>query len=728
MDHHITHAMLMTMMAAISAGILLIVLSRRINTSAIVLLLLGGFALGPEGVGIVQSEQLGNGLPVIVALAIGLILFEGGLTLDLQGYRSTPRFIRRLLSIGVLITWGATALGVWLVFRFDPSFCFLSASLVIVTGPTVIAPLLKRIKIKTNLHSILHWEGVLIDPVGVFIAILCYEWIGDHGRDVALIRFLLRFICGMALGLGGGLLIYALIKRRFVPDDMVNAFALGMATLIFGCAEALFSESGLLAVTVAGFVLGIKKPGEIKEIRQFKAEITDLLIGTLFILLAARLKLEQFVDFGLAGLLVVAIVVFVARPLNIAISGWGIKLTGRERLFLSWVAPRGIVAASMASLFTLNLTVRGVPNASFVETFVYSVIVITVLLQGFSAGPLARILKLQRLVPTGWLIVGAHSLGRSVARFILDMSSNSVVLIDTNPQAVAEACAEGLTALREDARDPALEQYAEMQSVGHLLALTDNEDLNTLLCQHWSDTLGRDNVYCWRRTTEGRNFVGKAVWSGMPKPSVVSGEIDRGEAVLMHLVDPERDRGKPARHLVAVHNGQVTAQVEDAQMEDRHVLLLSREADYLAASLRPKLVTRLDVEDMQAVLETLVDRVVDLVPGLPRADLLHMLSERETTFPSSLGHGVAVPHAYCDALDFRLCAIAQVPNGVAWQTIDGEPVKLVFLLLSPSGDPEGHLETLAEIARLVRNTEIREHLFMVDVPDGVLRIVREQTS
>jgi len=722
----VTHGMLMTLVTAISAGIVLIVLSRRWNISAIVLLLLGGIVLGPEGLGIVRSDQLGNMLSVIVSLAIGLILFEGGLTLDLQGYRSASGLIRRLLSAGVLVTWMGTAAVIWVMFRFDVFFCLLVASLVIVTGPTVIAPLLKRIKVKSNLHSILHWEGVLIDPVGVFIAILCYEWIGDSGRNIALAKFLLRFVWGLALGVGGGLIIYQLIKKRVVPDDMINAFALGAATLVFGCAEALFSESGLLAVTVAGFVLGLKKPGELKEIRQFKAEITDLLIGTLFILLSARLDLQQFAAFGWQGALAVMGVMFVVRPLNILVCGWGLGFSWRERLFLSWVAPRGIVAASMASLFALSLTQQGVEHATFIETFVYSVIVATVLIQGFTAGPLAKVLRLQRPAPTGWLIVGAHALGRAVAHFFVDVGQKTVVLVDTNPQAVAEARSEGLTAIREDARDVELDTYAEIQSVGHVLALTDNEDLNILLCQHWGDTFGRENVYYWCRKS-GNEFGGRAVWQGLPKPSVMSGELERGEAVLMHLKDPQPDNDNPARYLVGV--GEEDIQLFEEEFESGfEVLLLQREAEYLSASMRPKLVMRLEAEKWPDVLSTLMNQIVDLVPTLSRDKTLQMLIDRENTFPSALGHGVAVPHVYSDEIDFRICALAQVPEGVDWLARDGEPVRLVFLLISPPGDAEGHLETMAEIARLASNVQNRERLFNAQAPDEVLRLVRELSA
>jgi len=424
--------MLMTVVIAMAAGCVLIVLARRLNVPSIVLLLLAGIVLGPVdyvGLNIVKPEILGDGLLVIVSLAVGLILFEGGLTLDPSGYRSAPKMIKRLLSIGVVVTWFGTAGAIRLISRAPWEQCFMAGSLVIVTGPTVIAPLLKRIRVNARLHSILHWEGVLIDPIGVFIALLCYEWIINRDAQDAFTNLAIRVGGGIAAGVAGGLFIAWVLKRKKVPEELINIFVLGMALATFGAAEAMMSEAGLLAVTVAGFVVGLTGSARLKKIREFKGEITELLIGTLFILLAARLSLDQFQVFGLAGALAVAVVMLVIRPLNIAVCSVGVDLTRRERLFLAWVAPRGIVAASMASLVSINFAqrnatggggeaVQGIADPMYVETFTYSVIIATIVLQGLTASPMAALLKVKRSDPTGWLIVGAHALGRSVAEFL----------------------------------------------------------------------------------------------------------------------------------------------------------------------------------------------------------------------------------------------------------------------------------------------------------------------
>ena len=260
--------------------------------------ILGGFLLGPEGLGLFDPKALGDFLPIFISLAVAIILFEGGLTLDLREFTHTSTVIQRLLSIGVIITWVGVAIIVWIVFKTNVSFALLMSSLVIVTGPTVIVPLLRRIRIQSRIANILHWEGVL-DRFNwrFFIAILCFEWVVESGGTVALPNFIIRILSGLLIGTVGGYLIYFCMNRKFIPDTLINAFALASAMFIFGITELIKPEAGLLSVTVAGGIVGIKKPHRLKEIKAFKAEIVDLLIGLLFIILVARLELEQFYHF-----------------------------------------------------------------------------------------------------------------------------------------------------------------------------------------------------------------------------------------------------------------------------------------------------------------------------------------------------------------------------------------------------------------------------------------------
>ena len=249
-----SNEILTTFTVAAALGVCLFTLAGFLQVSAIVVLLIGGVIAGPQVLGIVNPSDLGSGLSTIISLAVAIILFEGGLTLDLKGYRSASKEICRVLTIGVLVTWIGSTLLIWTLFRFDPAFCFLAASLVIVTGPTVIGPLLHRIRVRERLHHILHWEGVLIDPIGVFIALLCYEFyvITDGSHQVVVTEFLMRFFAGAMFGMAFGFLLDLVMRRGWIREDHTNIFVLSMAMLNFGLADLVISESGLLSVTVAG--------------------------------------------------------------------------------------------------------------------------------------------------------------------------------------------------------------------------------------------------------------------------------------------------------------------------------------------------------------------------------------------------------------------------------------------------------------------------------------------
>ncbi|MBT8485005.1 MAG: PTS transporter subunit EIIA [Phycisphaerales bacterium] len=735
---HERNTMLITVVGAIAAGAILIVLSHRLRVPAIVLLLLGGIGLGPAGVGVVDPESLGDGLLVVVSLAIGLILFEGGLTLDLGGYRSAPAMIKRLLTIGVATTWFTTAAVVWWIFDLAAPQAIVAGSLVIVTGPTVIAPLLKRIKVTPRLHSILHWEGVLIDPLGVFIALLCFEWVfsGATGPE-ALLNFGIRLGAGLSIGVGGGVIMTVLVRRKLVPTETINIFALAGAMLVFGIAEMVRSEAGLLSVTIAGFIFSLSGSYRVKKVREFKADITDLLIGTLFLLLAARLSFDQFREFGLRGVAVVALVMLGVRPLSIFLCSFGLDLKRKEKLFLSWVAPRGIVAASMASLVTITLEELDYENPRFVETFVYSVIISTIVIQGLTAAPLARWLGVQRAKPVGWMIVGAHRFGRGLAEFLTKTAELPVVLVDTNPRAVRESHRAGLTAIIADAREPDLGERLEVEAVGNLLALTDNEDLNVRLCTTWSDVLGSDHVFrCNPKGTETAvagddedETRGMVVWPKLPRPSLIASELQRREANLLTATAEDAAITRIASPLIAVEPSGVVFDPdidrESDEPDPRPMLYLQRSVDYLRRAIRPELVVRIEESlELRRLLERLVDRAVSVYPALPREETVAELIEREAGFPTALGHGVAVPHAYSPALDTRLCVVAQIPAGMDFSAHDGKPVRLLFMLLSPQGDPEGHLATLAEIARRMMVTELRERIMQASSPLEVIELLR----
>ncbi len=716
---------------------MLTVLSRKLQLPTIVLLLIGGFLLGKEGLDLLQPDALGSFLPLIVSLAVGLILFEGGLTLDLKEFKHTSVIIKRLLTIGILITWLGSGLTAYLVFHTSPSFALLMGSLIIVTGPTVIVPLLRRIRVQQKLGSILHWEAVLIDSIGVFIAILCFEWVVEGGGAVALPNFLIRIVSGVGIGSLGGYLIYWFMKHGWVPDNIVNAFALASAMLIFGATEIIKPEAGLLAVTIAGLIVGIKKPRQLREVKAFKAEIVDLLIGLLFLLLVARLELSQFAHFfRRGGGWVLFSVILLIRPASIALSSWGTPLNFREKAFLSWVAPRGVVAASMASLFAISLNSKehNVGDPALLESFVYSVICATVLIQGLSAGLVAKALRLQRPAPDDWVIIGAHHFGRELARRLMGQSGQSVILLDTNARNVALAQKEGLPSLHRDGME-AEKLYENEQALfgtGYVLALTDNIELNQLLMQRWGEELDNEKVFGWipsdSPSTEDR-ITGQAVFADLSRPSVIGSELLQEESSF-EIVQWEEGKTLPSGdwHPLFIRRGKQLRPIpQDASLKDiakpeDEVICLRRSEGFLLRALQSGGFLNLECDSLESLYTQLAQIAAEQVEGVSEEQILEDLGEQGRIFPAFLGHGIAIPHVYCTDLAFRVCFVAQLAHGLEIPGQD-EAIDFVFFLLSPTGDSEGHLATLADIAKTCRSERLRGRVKQAESVDDVIAAI-----
>ncbi len=738
LTHTDPHSALWTLCLAVGAGCLLTVLSRRLHLPTIVLLLVGGFALGPEGLNLLRPDALGHFLPVLVSLAVALILYEGGLTLDLKEFTHTSKVIQRLLSAGVLITWFGSALSAYLFFDTTPSFALLMGSLVIVTGPTVIVPLLRRIRLSKRIASILHWEAVLIDSIGVFVAILCYEWVIEGGGAVALPNFLVRILGGTSLGIVGGYLIFFTMKRGWVPDNIVNAFSLASAMLLFGLTELIRPEAGLLSVTVAGLIVGLNKPRQLRELKAFKAEIVDLLIGLLFLLLVARLEWEQFVSFyENGGGWVLLSVILLVRPLSVIASAWGTTLDPREKALLSWVAPRGVVAASMASLFAISLgggnSAQGDPK--LLESFVYSVICATVILQGLSAGLFARLLGLQRPAPNDWVIVGAHYFGRELAKQINKTDNQQdVILLDSNARNAALARRDGHVALHRDGMN-AEELYEEEQALfgtGYVLALTDNVELNNILMQRWSEKLDSGKVFGWIPESSPHDIdriTGQSVFGDLARPSLISNELMQNESSF-ETVRWTEDMSLPAGdwHPLLIRRGRnLRTLANDAALQDQarpgdEVICLKRSKGFLVRALQEGSFHGLQSTSLGAMYTELAQIADAHLPGVQSAVVMEHLDAQNKRYPACLGHGIAIPHVHCEGLTERACFVIHLSSGLPIPN-QNEPLQLIFFLLSPPDDTEGHLATLNDIARNCRSPKTRDRLLEAVTQEQVIDAV-----
>ncbi|GBF82821.1 cation:proton antiporter [Aphanothece sacrum] len=477
----LTLQIVMTVLAGISAQ----VAAEFLKVPSIVFLLLFGILLGPEVLNLLHPHQLGVGLEVLVALSVAIILFEGGLNLELRDLGRVSGTLRNLVTVGTLITLiGGGMAAHWLA-EFPWSIAFLYAALVVVTGPTVISPLLKQVQVDRQVATLLEGEGVLIDPVGAILAVVVLDTIlNSNASAIEIFSGLgIRFVIGLIIGgLGGGLLGFILKNTNFLSDDLKNLIVLAGVWGLFGLSQLCRSESGLMATVVAGVVLKASAIPEERLIRRFKGQLTVLSVSVLFVLLAADLSIDSIFALGWGSVLTVLTLMLVVRPISVAVCTINSGLSWRQKLFLAWISPRGIVSASVASLFAILLTQRGINGGESIKAMVFLTIMMTVFVQGLSARWVAQTLKINSLEATGAVIIGCNSLGRLIGR-LFQQQGESVVLIDTDPESCYQAQLEGLSVFQSSGLDPDVLEEAGIQSMGTFMALTSNGEVNLVLAQ-----------------------------------------------------------------------------------------------------------------------------------------------------------------------------------------------------------------------------------------------------
>ncbi len=477
----ITLQMVITIVAGISAQ----VLAAYLKLPGIVFLLLFGILLGSDGIGLLHPQMLGTGLEVIVALATAIILFEGGLDLDLRELGKVSTTLQLLVTLGTLVTLlGGSMAAHWLS-EFPWPIAFLYASLVVVTGPTVVTPLLKHIKVERQVAAILEGEGVLIDPVGAILAVVVLDTIlnSDAGPINAAIGLLLRLGVGAVIGGVGGWVMSLVFKHaNFLSFELKNLLVLAGLWGLFALSQNIRSESGLMTTVVAGIVFANSSVPEERQLRQFKGQLTILSVSVLFILLAADLSIDSLLALGWGSLFSVLALMFIVRPINILLCTWNSNFNWRQKLFLSWIAPRGIVSASVASLFAILLTQHGINGGDAIKALVFLTIIVTVVCQGLTAGWLANCLQITSKEATGVVIVGCNPLSMLIARFFQERGEK-VVMIDTNPESCEQAEDRNIQVIASSAFDVEVLEGAGLGSMGTFLAATNNGEVNFVLAQ-----------------------------------------------------------------------------------------------------------------------------------------------------------------------------------------------------------------------------------------------------
>ncbi|MBL1178321.1 cation:proton antiporter [Pantanalinema sp. GBBB05] len=477
----ITLQVILTVIAGIGAQ----VLAEFLKAPGIVFLLILGILLGPSGLGWLHPDRLGVGLEVMVALMVALILFEGGFNLQLRDLGRVSGSLRNLVTIGTLITLLGGGMAAHWLSEFPWSIAFLYASLVVVTGPTVINPLMKQVKVDRQVSTLLEGEGVLIDPVGAILAVVVLGILlnGDAEPLRVISGLMLRLGIGGGIGVLGGWLLGWLLKRaQFLSDDLKTLVVLAGLWGWFGLAQTIVSESGLMATVAAGIVLRASSLPEERLLKRFKGQLSILAVSVLFILLAADLSIAGVAALGWGGVLAVLALMFLVRPINIWVCTWNSGLNWRQKLFLCWVAPRGIVSASVASLFAIVLTQRGINGGDSIKNLVFLTIILTVCLQALTAQWMANLLQITSRQATGAVIVGCHPLSLLIARLFSEQGE-SVTLIDTASEAREQAEREQIRIFISSALDADVLERAGLGAIGTFLAMTSNGEVNRVIAQ-----------------------------------------------------------------------------------------------------------------------------------------------------------------------------------------------------------------------------------------------------
>lgn len=468
-------------------------LAWRLRIAAILPLLIAGILLGPVFGLLNPDEFLGELLFPIVSLGVAIILFEGSLTLRFSDIHNVTRIIGNLTSIGVITTWAVMGAAAHYLAGLDWQLSLLFGALVSVTGPTVIMPMIRSIRPTARIANILRWEGIIVDPIGAVLAVLLFEMIITGHQSESWLEFGKVVMMGTVWGISGGVVMGQMLKRHIFPEYLQNYAALAMLLVVFTTSNALGQESGLIAVTVMGIVLANTKNLNVEDLLSFKEHLTIVLISMLFILLAARLNLDQFLQMGypVFGVLVVAL--FVARPLSVLVSSIGSSLSFREGVLLSWIAPRGIVAAAIASLFALRLEGR-VENAAMLVPMTFMIIIGTVVLQGLSAGWLARRLGLSSAEEQGVLITATNKVALCLGE-ALQKNDIKVMMADTKRESLQEARMMGFNTFYGNPLSEHADRYMDLTGYTKILALSRNNEANAMVCARFRHDFGPANVF-----------------------------------------------------------------------------------------------------------------------------------------------------------------------------------------------------------------------------------------
>ena len=511
----------------------------RVRLPAILFLLVFGILAGPVA-GLVNPDALfGDLLFPIISLSVAVILFEGALTLKLSELKEIGTTVRNLVTIGALITWVITSVIAHLAIGFDYDMAFLFGAMVVVTGPTVIVPMLRTVRPVKRVADILRWEGIIIDPIGALLAVLAFDfYMASQSSDV-FIDILALFLKVVGIGVGVGIIfgfgLSHILRKHWLPEYLRSPFTLLMVFVAFALSETMLHESGLLAVTIFGMIVANQRGVDVDDILDFKESLSLLLISGLFIVLAARIDLAGFVAVGWGSILVVAGIILIARPISVFVSSIGSDLSLSEKVIVSWIGPRGIVCAAVAAIFALKLEQEGAPGANLLVPLAFLVIISTVVLQSITSKPLAGFLGVRDPAPSGYLIIGGGRVGRMIAQ-TLAANGVRVVIADSDWDHISQARMDGIETYFGNPISDHADRYLDLSGIGNLISLSGRANFDVLASMHYRREFGSEHLYELPTSAEGQQH-GKHRIGKRLRGKHLFGEDVTHNQVLGHLRD-----------------------------------------------------------------------------------------------------------------------------------------------------------------------------------------------
>ncbi len=479
---------------------------KLLKMPSIVFLLLFGIILGPEGLKIVDMTGFENELEAIVALAVAIIIFDGGLQINVKHIRTLQRNILNIITIGVLITFTGASITAYCLLDIEPGMAMLFGALVCATGPTVITPLVKQIHVNQKISKILETEGVLNDPISVILAALIFEWILLDKSGISALGYMAITIgMGSILGLFGGIVLaYILQNFSMITAQYARLFTLTMVLLTFTFAEIFGEGSGILAVAILGLIIGSTEIAHKESIKEFKGDLVIILLSIIFILLAAMIRFEYIWNIGIMGVAVILILLFVIRPTAIMASTVNSMLSFKEKTFISVISPRGVVPASMVTYFAIRI--KGLDGTAdgvdVLVGLVFLTVIFSVLLPGIFAGTLARKLG---VIPMEILIIGGGGVGRELAQRF-DKRGENVVIVDTDESNCQKVMELGIKSVRGDGNDLNVLEKAGIRHAKYIVATTDKDNVNLLACQIAKSKFGFSSNMLVARVNDPNNI------------------------------------------------------------------------------------------------------------------------------------------------------------------------------------------------------------------------------